>query len=92
MIIFVPSDWKTPRGKKKVIEEIESWILPDYDSAYKKLGDGEYILKVEYKNKKDLDDSMYELLHKIATATDDRHCFSDDTTIQSLDEEDRYWG
>ncbi len=44
------------------------------------------------KNKKDLDDSMYELLHKIATAADDRHCFSDDTTIQSLDEEDRYWG
>lgn len=42
------------------------------------------------KNKKDLDDSMYELLHKIATAADDRHCFSDDTTIQSLDEEDRY--
>ena len=35
---------------------------------------------------------MYELLHKIATAADDRHCFSDDTTIQSLDEEDRYWG
>ena len=46
----------------------------------------------EYKNKKDLDDSMYELLHKIVTAADDRHCFSDDTTIQSLDEENRYWG
>jgi DNA invertase Pin-like site-specific DNA recombinase len=87
----IENNTKYVRGKKKVIEEIENWILPDYDSAYKKLGAGEYILKVEYKNKKDLDDSMYELLHKIATAADDRHCFSDDTTIQSLDEEDRYW-
>ena len=35
---------------------------------------------------------MDELLHKIFRTADDRHCFSDDTTIKSLDEEDRYWG
>ena len=46
---------------------------------------------MEYKNKRDLYDSMHNLLHKIATTADDRHCFSDNTTIESLDEEDRYW-
>jgi hypothetical protein len=34
------------------MEEIENWIIPDYDPAYKKIGDGEYILKVEYKPKR----------------------------------------
>ena len=48
----IENNTKYVRGKKKVIEEIENWVLPDYDPAYKKLGDQEYILKVEYKNKK----------------------------------------
>ena len=89
--LSIENNTKYVRGKKKVVAEIENWVLPDYDSSYKNLGDTEYILKVEYKSKKDLDDSMYELLHKIATAADDRHCFSDSTGIESLDEENRYW-
>ena len=87
----IENNTKYVRGKKKVIEEIENWVLPYYDTAYKKLGDQEYILKVEYKNKKDLDDLMNQLLLKIHETADDRHCFSDSTSIQSLDEENVYW-
>ena len=64
----IENNTKYVRGKKKVIEEIESWIIPDYDPAYKKLGDGEYILKVEYKNKKDLDDSICRPINGLASS------------------------
>ena len=85
----IENNTKYVRGKKKVIEEIENSVLPDYDPAYTKLGDQEYVLKMEYKNKKDLDDLMNNLLLKIHRAADDRHCFSDSTSIKSLDEDDR---
>ena len=87
----IENNTKYVRGKKKVIEEIENWFLPDYGPTYKKLGNQQYILKVEYKNKKDLDNLMNQLLLKIYRTTDDKHCFSDSTSIQSLDEEDIYW-
>lgn len=85
----IENNTKYVRGKKKVIEEIENSVLPDYDPAYTKLGDQEYVLKMEYKNKKDLDDLMNNLLLKIHRVADDRHCFSDSTSIKSLDEDDR---
>ncbi len=47
----IENNTKYVRGKKKVIEEIENCFLPDYGPTYKKLGNQEYILKVEYKNK-----------------------------------------
>ena len=34
---------------------------------------------------------MNQLLLKIHKTADERHCFSDSTSIQSLDEEDIYW-
>lgn len=90
--IYIENNTKYVRGKKRAIQDIEFWVLPEYDANFKKLGNDEYRMNIEYSSKKNLDDRMYALLQEVSLRANDRHCYSDGTTIKALDEEDKYWG
>lgn len=71
----IENNSKFVRGKKRVREDIEDYILSRYDMK-KPVKDGwEYELTIPYKNKKDLDKTIYDLLSEMDSKADMRHCF-----------------
>lgn len=89
--IDIENNTEFVRNKRRTIKDIETWVLPEYDSNFKNLGDNEYLLNIEYTSKQNLDNQMNELLIEIRQTADDRHCFSDDTYIEALNEDEKYW-
>lgn len=78
---------KWVRGIKRSIEDIEFFVLPSY--LPKRLSDREYELQVSYKDDKDLDDRMNELLEECHRMADSRNCFSESDIHEKGGE--RYW-
>ena len=89
--LFVENNSSFVRGKKKTIESIESSVLSSYDRYYKSLGDNEYELTLSYKNNKELDEIVHDLLGEISSTANYRHCQTWDTSVESLDIEDKFW-
>lgn len=91
LCLRIENNSKFVRGKKPSTEDIENWVIPNYDQAYKKLHTGEYLLEVPYINDKELDDKMEQLLVDIALAADNRNCHTEETSIEAIDIEGKYW-
>ena len=83
----IENNSKFVHGKKRVVERIESLYLKEFQARRQTRGD--YLLKVPYKNDKDLDTSISELLSDIANDAEDQHCFSESEA--RLDGSDRCW-
>ena len=85
----VENNSKFVRGRKRVIENIERYILSQYN-VKKILEDGwEYELTIPYENDEDLDATIYDMLSEMGHTADIRNCFteSDVTAVDS----DRSW-
>ena len=91
LALIVENNNKFVRGKKKTIESIELSVIPSYDHHYKNLGDNEYELTLSYKTSKELDKIVYDLLEEISRTADYRHCHTEETFVESLDVEDKFW-
>ncbi|MCB1067654.1 MAG: recombinase family protein [Simkania sp.] len=86
--IRVENNSKYVRGKKRSIEDIENYVLYDYD--VKKLDDCEYELKIPYENEKDLEREIDEIVRGIDSQADLRNCFTE-ISVRALDGSDKYW-
>jgi len=69
---------KFVRGKQRSREEIERFVLSDYE------------LTIPYENDKDLDDTLYEILQEAFTIADTRNGFIEADVI-AQDGPERYW-
>ncbi|WP_349545895.1 MULTISPECIES: site-specific integrase [Paraburkholderia] len=85
--LHIENNSKFVRGRKRVIEHIEQWILEDYEAH--RLSVGEYELKVPHETDDELGDLMAELLDEIQAAAGDRHCYS--SSEARLAGSDRVW-
>lgn len=71
----VENNSKFVRGKKRVRDDIEDYVLRRYEME-KPIKDGwEYELTIPYENRKDLDDTVYDMLSEMSSLADNRHCF-----------------
>ena len=86
--IRVENNNKFVRGKKRSREDIENYVLYDYDM--KKLSDWEYELKIPYENEKDLDEQIDEIVRRVDSEADMRNCFTE-ISVRALDGSDKYW-
>lgn len=87
LCLRVENNSKFVRGKKRVKENIERYLLKEY--AAKLRPSGEYELKVPYRTDEDLDKTMDELLGEIASEADLHNCFSESDA--HLEGSDRSW-
>jgi len=69
----IENNSKFVRGKKRSRETIERLVLNQYN--IKKLSEADYELSVPYKNKKDLDETMNDIITKMHRLADSRNCF-----------------
>lgn len=82
---------KGGRGIKRAIDDIKILVLPKFDSSFRNIGHNNFVLKIKYKDKNELDETMQELLLEIHNHAETRNCSSEDTYIQSMELEDRIW-
>lgn len=78
---------KYVRGIKKTIEDIEFFVLRSF--SYKSLADSEYELEISYKDDKDLDSQINDILQECHNMADSRNCFSESDVKEKGTE--RYW-
>ena len=71
----VENNSKFVRGKKRVREDIEDYVLSRYDMEKPTKDGWDYELTIPYENRKDLDDTVYDMLAEMSALADDRHCF-----------------
>ena len=83
LYLYIENNSSFVRGKKKVIEGIEQYVLPDYGA--KKTKTQHYAITFEYTDKDDLDEQVYELLNEIESEADSRDCFSE-SSVSAVDE------
>ena len=69
----VENNSKFVRGKKKVRERIEDYLLSDYQM--KNLSNWEYELIFKYEDDKDLEKQVYDLAGEMESEADLRNCF-----------------
>ena len=85
----VENNSKFVRGRKKAIENIEIYILSQYNMK-KIFADGwEYELLIPYRTDDGLDETIYEMIDEMSRTADRRNCFIeyDVTAVDS----DRVW-
>jgi hypothetical protein len=73
LFLDVENNNKYVRGKKRSRETIERLLL--YPYKMKKLSEVDYELSVPYKNKKDLDETIYDMITEMHRIADTRNCF-----------------
>jgi len=73
----VENNSKFVRMKGKVRTYIEDYILREYNMKKKDKNGCEYELTIPYKNDKDLDDIMYDLLDEMQREADMHNCFTE---------------
>lgn len=85
----VENNSKFVRGKKRVRDEIERFVLSQYDMKKPTKDGWEYQLTIPFQNNKDLDDTIHGILSEMSSEADSRHCFieADVTAVDS----DRSW-
>lgn len=82
----VENNSKFVRGKTKVRQDIEYFILSEYDARKLHKDGWEYELTIPYKTDKELDDIIYNLLRQMSHTADLRNCFIE-ADMRSLDGE-----
>ncbi|WP_208452172.1 hypothetical protein [Burkholderia cepacia] len=75
------------RGRKRAIEDIESWVRDDYAAV--KVAADEYDLRVPYETERELDDRVDALLDDIHRTAGEHHCFSE--SCACLADSDQCW-
>ncbi len=76
------------RGRKKAKEDIESFILLEYES--KKIDDYTYILTIEYNDDDELNEVIEYIGSEVNQLADNRNCFLDLFRIETLDKT-KHW-
>jgi len=78
------------RGKKRAREEIERYVLAQYEM--KKLGKDswDYTLSIPYETDEELDELIYDLLQEADSIADARNCFIE-ADARAMDGSDRSW-
>jgi hypothetical protein len=77
------------RGKKKVVDWIENYILRPYDME--KAPNGDYHLSISYVDEEEIDGIIEEIFQEAHEEADMYYCFIDDEGAKALDGSDRYW-
>jgi hypothetical protein len=86
----VQDNSKFGRGKSKAITFIERLVLSNYlmEKLYK--NGEEYRLTLKYREDKELDDLIHEMLSEASTIANDYNCFIE-ADVTALDGSGRYW-
>jgi DNA invertase Pin-like site-specific DNA recombinase len=87
LFLDIENNSKFVRGKKRSREDIEMFALGEYDM--KKLSEVDYELLVPYKKKKNLDETMNDIITEMHRLSDNRNCFIE-TDAKSADSK-FYW-
>ncbi len=89
LCLQVENNSKFVRGKGKVRNEIEQFILSQF--AMEKLNNGRYILSIPYASDEELNGIIYdEIMAEAEHTADMRNCFIE-ADIVSMDDPDRSW-
>jgi hypothetical protein len=87
----VENNSKFVRGKKRVREEIEQFVLSRYGMDKEQSDGWEYTLTIPYETDEELDSIIYdEILNEANRLADDRHCFVE-ADVTSVDDPERSW-
>ena len=81
---------KYVRGKGKVRQEIEQYVLSHYNMQKPYKDSHEYNLTISYKDEAELDKIIYDILQEAESLADARNCFTE-SDIRALDGSERYW-
>ncbi|MGK0363371.1 MAG: hypothetical protein ACI85O_000416 [Saprospiraceae bacterium] len=68
---------KSVRGKKKAREDIELFVLSQYDMKKKTKDSWEYQLKIPYLNEEDLEKTVYDIYNEAENHANSRNCFTE---------------
>lgn len=68
---------KFVRGKKKAREEIERYVLSQYDMKKKSKDSWEYQLKIPYLDEADLENKVYHIYNEAESFANMRNCFTE---------------
>ena len=90
MHLVVENNNKFVRGKKRSLEEIENLVLARYAMHKPDPKGYDYELTIPYKNDKDLDDTIYDILREASNIADMRNGFIEADVI-ALDGSERNW-
>ena len=85
----VENNNKFVRGRKRARENIEIFILSEYNMKKLNKDGWEYELTIPCENDEDLDDTIYDMLSEIDQMADRRNCFTE-ADVTAIDS-DRSW-
>jgi hypothetical protein len=87
----VENNNKHIRGKTKVRDEIEQWVLSRYQMTKDRPDGWEYELSIPYQTDEQLDAIIYDdILAEADRIADSRHCFIE-ADVSAIDDPDRRW-
>ena len=81
---------KYVRGKKRAREEIERYVLAQYEMKKPRKDSWDYTLSIPYETDEEFDELVYDLLQEAASIADARNCFIE-ADARAMDGSDRYW-
>ena len=81
---------KFVRGKKRAREEIERYVLSQYEMQKPHKDGWEYTLSIPYETDEELDDLVNDLLQEATSIADGRNCFIE-ADARAMDGSDRSW-
>lgn len=82
----VENNNKFVRGKSRVRDEIEDFVLGRFDAEKLRKNGYNYELTVQYENDEGLDDIIYDMLNEMNRIVDCRNCFTE-ATVSTKDGE-----
>ena len=88
--LVVENNNKFVRGKKRSREDIERFVLSHYGMHKPDPKGYDYQLTIPYENDKDLDNTIYDILHEASSIADGRNGFIEAEVI-AQDGSERYW-
>lgn len=88
--LMVENNSKYVRGKSKVRQLIEDYVLRPYSMEKPDEKGSDYVLTISYHTAEELDKRIYELLKEANEIADMRHCYIE-ADINALDDSERNW-
>jgi len=87
----VENNNKHIRGKTKVRDQIEQWLLSRYQMTKDRPDGWEYELSIPYQTDEELDAIIYDdIIGEADRIADSRHCFIE-ADVSAIDDPDRSW-
>lgn len=80
----VENNNKVVRGKNESRRKIENDCFSPFDMVKKDKDGWEYILKIPYTNEKELDETIYDLMHEAESIADSRNGFTEMSAIETM--------